>query len=107
MSVPTQIPDVTVTLKANVYFDGKVISHSLGFPGGGRKTVGVIFPGTYHFNTDAPEVMEILAGTCRVKLTGDAGWRAVPAGERFTVPGKSGFDIAVDQGLTEYLCSFE
>ena len=57
MNQPTieQIKNVSLTLKANIYFDGGVISHTLITPEGTRKTVGLIRPGTYHFNTDAPE----------------------------------------------------
>ncbi|MBL0059432.1 MAG: pyrimidine/purine nucleoside phosphorylase [Elusimicrobia bacterium] len=107
MPVAESISGVTVKLKANVYFDGKVVSHSLLFPNGAKKTVGLIAPGTFHFNTDAPERMDILAGSCRVKLAGESSWKDVPAGGSFNVPGKSSFDIAVANGLTEYLCSFE
>jgi uncharacterized protein YaiE (UPF0345 family) len=47
------------------------------------------------------------AGSCRVRLAGEAEWRAYPAGTAFRVPGKSSFEIAVDQGIAEYVCSFE
>jgi len=30
--IPTEFRSVTVVTKANVYFDGKVVSHSLFFP---------------------------------------------------------------------------
>ena len=107
MAVLEQIGGVAVKLKANVYFDGKVVSHSILFPDGKKKTVGLIYPGSYHFNTDAPERMDIIAGSCRVKIAGDAAWKDFPAGTHFNVPGKSGFDIAVESGIAEYLCSFE
>jgi len=107
MSVPEQIGNVSVKLKANVYFDGKVVSHSIELSNGKKKTVGLIYPGSYHFNTDAPERMDIIAGTCRVKTAGDPSWKEFPAGSYFNVPAKSGFDIAVDSGIAEYLCSFE
>jgi purine/pyrimidine-nucleoside phosphorylase len=102
-----QFDDVSVLCKANVYFDGKVISHTLLFKDGRKKTVGVIFPGSYAFNTGDPERMEIISGACRVRLAGEQDWRSYPAGTFFLVPGHSSFDIAVDQGLAEYLCSFE
>lgn len=107
MAAPEQIVNVAVKLKANVYFDGKVVSHSLVFPDGQRKTVGVIYPGKYHFKTDGPEKMEILSGRCRVKLAGEKAERTLGPGEDFRVPGRSAFDIAVDDALAEYLCSFE
>jgi uncharacterized protein YaiE (UPF0345 family) len=105
--MPTQFENVIVVCKANVYFEGKVVSHTVLFPEGQKKTLGLIYPGTYHFGTDAPERMEIVAGACRVKQDGDKEWRHYAAGTELRVPGQSGFDIAVDQGLCEYVCSFE
>lgn len=107
MSIPEKMGGVTVQLKANVYFDGKVVSHSIFLADGQKKTVGLIYPGTFHFNTEAPERMDILAGDCRVKMAGATGWTDFAAGSHFNVPGNSSFDIAVDSGIAEYLCSFE
>jgi len=97
---------VTAIAKANIYFDGKVISHSIVFPDGSRKTLGLIYPGTFHFGTKAAERMEIIAGACRVKLDDATAWKAYPAGQAFEVPAKSGFDIEVSSGICEYICSF-
>ena len=44
----------TPTLKHNVYFDGKCVSHTVLFADGTRKTLGVILPGALNFGTDAP-----------------------------------------------------
>lgn len=101
-----EFSNVTVVAKANVYFDGKVVSHTLRFPDGSRKTLGLVYPGEYHFSTDAAERMEITAGTCRVKLQGASEFRTVSAGGAFDVPAKSGFDVSVESGITEYVCSF-
>jgi len=98
--------NVSVVTKANVYFDGKVVSHTVLLAGGEKRTVGLIYPGTYHFNTGAPERMEIIDGNCRAKLPGDDKWQSFPAGTSFDVPGNSGFDIAVDEGIAQYICSF-
>ena len=106
MSLPTQFDGVTVHTKANVYFDGKVVSHSLLMPGGAKKTLGLIYPGSYHFGTAAPERMEIVAGGCRVTLDGQNAVKEYAAGTYFDVPGKSGFTIEVPDGLCEYICSF-
>lgn len=105
-TIPTEFVGVTATAKANSYFDGGVISHNLTFPDGSKKTLGLIFPGTYRFDTDAPERMEITAGTCRVKLDGSDGWADYNEGDTFEIPGKSGFEIDVLQGETQYICSF-
>ena len=105
-AVPEQFENVTAVCKANVYFEGKVISHTLQFPDGSKKTLGLIFPGSYTFDTGAPERMEVVAGACRVKLVGSNEWNAYEAGTSFDVPGKSSFAIAVDEGIMEYVCSF-
>ena len=98
--------NVTVDPKANIYFDGRVVSHTVHFPDGSRKTLGLIYPGSYHFGTAAPERMEIIAGTCSVTLDGATATQDYGTGEAFDVPGKSGFTITVRGGLCEYLCSF-
>jgi len=105
-TLPIQFKDVTVVTKANIYFDGKVVSHTLLLPGGAKKTLGLIYPGSYHFGTGAPERMEIIAGDCRVTLDGEAATADYAAGTYFDVPGKSGFTIEVRAGLCEYICSF-
>lgn len=105
-SVPTEFTGVTVASKANVYFDGQVVSHTVRFPDGTKKTLGLIRPGSYHFATGAPERMELVAGACRVRLDGDAATRDYTAGGVFEVPGRSGFTIEVPAGLCEYICSF-
>jgi purine/pyrimidine-nucleoside phosphorylase len=99
--------NVTAVAKANIYFGGRVVSHTVLFADGSKKTLGLIYPGEFHFGTDAPERMDITAGTCRVRLDGTSDWRDVSAGSSFNVPGKSGFDITVSDGIAEYVCSFE
>jgi uncharacterized protein YaiE (UPF0345 family) len=106
MSLPTEFSDVTVHTKANVYFDGKVVSHTVLMPDGAKKTLGLIYPGSYHFGTGAPERMEIVAGACRVTLDGATAVKDYAAGTFFDVPGQSGFTIEVAGGICEYICSF-
>ena len=106
MPIPTEFKNVTAVAKANVYFDAKVVSHTILFADGSKKTLGLIYPGKYHFGTDKAERMEIIAGNCRVILSGHPGNKAYAAGEFFDVPAKSGFDIEVADGLCEYICSF-
>jgi hypothetical protein len=101
----SQFDNVSVIKKANVYFDGKCISHTVVFPDGTRKSVGVILPASLVFSTGAPEIMEINAGRCRVRLKGESEWRGYGAGERFSVPGNSSFDIEVTETL-DYVCHF-
>ncbi len=106
MSIPQQFDDVAVVCKANVYFDGKVVSHAIHLADGSRKTIGLIYPGTYTFNTGAPERMELVAGACRVRLKSQDTWTDYAAGTWFDVPGQSAFDITVETGIAEYICSF-
>jgi hypothetical protein len=106
MSAPVEFKNVTAVAKANVYFDGKVVSHSILFPDGSKKTLGLIYPGKFHFGTDKAERMEIIAGACTVKLDGQSATKDYAAGAAFDVPAKSGFDIEVKSGICEYVCSF-
>ena len=101
-----KIENASLTLKANVYFDGKVVSHTVHTPDGTKKTVGLIYPGAYKFDTGQPERMEIVAGSCRVKLAGGDDFQPYGAGTHFDVRGKSSFEIAVESGIAEYVCSF-
>ena len=103
---PTEFRTVTAVAKANVYFDGRVVSHTIILPDGSRKTLGLIYPGTYHFGTDKPERMEIVAGACTVKLDGQSSTADYTAAQAFEVPAKSGFDITVATGICEYVCSY-
>jgi uncharacterized protein YaiE (UPF0345 family) len=105
-SLPSEFSGVTVHTKANLYFGGRVVSHTVILPDGAKKTLGLIQPGSYHFGTGAPERMEIVAGDCRVTLDGQTETKAYAAGTFFDVPGNSGFTIEVDAALCEYICSF-
>ena len=98
--------EVVLTAKANIFFDGKVVSHAFRLADGTRKTAGVIFPGKFHFGTDKAERMEITAGECVVKADGQPDTRRYAAGQRFEVAARSGFDIEVASGLCEYICTF-
>lgn len=106
MSAPAEFRNVTAVAKANVYFDGKVVSHTILFPDGSKKTLGLIYPGKFHFGTDKAERMEIVAGVCTVKLDGHDAANDYGSGTAFDVPAKSGFDIEVKSGICEYVCSF-
>jgi len=107
MSQSIEFSGVTAIAKANVYFDGKVVSHTLKFADGSKKTLGLIYVGEFHFDTRAAEVMQIVAGSCRVRLKGEGGFKEFATGDNFRVPADSGFDICVDSGIAEYICSFE
>ena len=84
---PEKFDGVSVVTKANVYFDGKVVSHSVLFADGSKKTVGLIYPGKFHFGTDKAERMEIVAGACSVKLDGQSAMALETAEILLAVPG--------------------
>jgi hypothetical protein len=98
--------NVTVDSLANIYFDGRVVSHSVHFPDGTKKTLGIIFPGTYRFTTGAPELMEIIDGSCEVSIDGTSSTKFIPTDDSFEVPGDSAFTISVNSGICQYICSF-
>jgi uncharacterized protein YaiE (UPF0345 family) len=100
-----QYNGVTVATKANVYFDGKCVSHSITLADGTKKSVGVVMPATLTFNTGAPEIMECVAGSCEYKLKGSDAWVKSSAGEKFSVPGNSSFEIRVTEPY-HYICHF-
>ena len=101
-----EFPNVTALANANVYFDGRVVSHTIVSADGSKRTLGLIYPGTYHFGTDAAELMQIIDGACSVVLDGTESSSSYGPGSEFRVPSKSGFTISVEAGICQYVCSF-
>ncbi|MFT4048141.1 MAG: pyrimidine/purine nucleoside phosphorylase [Solimonas sp.] len=101
----TQFDGVSIVKKANVYFDGKCVSHTVLLGDGTKKSVGVILPSTLNFGTGAPERMELLEGRCRVRLKGAGEWTEYAGGQSFAAPGDSSFDIETLETL-HYVCHF-
>jgi len=101
----SEFRNVTVIKKANIYFQGGVTSRTVVFGDGSKKTLGIMQPGEYEFNTSDAEIMEILAGELDVLLPGEVSWRAVRGGESFNVPANSKFSLKV-KTLSDYCCSF-
>jgi len=104
----THIDGVSISTKANVYFDGKCVSHGFTLADGTKKSVGVILPATLTFNTGAPEIMECVGGSCEYKLDGTDVWVRSNEGEKFNVPGNAKFQIRVTEGFEayHYICHF-
>ena len=99
------IAGASISAQANVYFDGKCVSHTVTLADGTKKSVGVVLPAQLTFKTGAPEVMECVAGSCEYKLAGSDTWsRSVP-GEKFSIPANSSFDIRVGEAY-HYICHF-
>jgi uncharacterized protein YaiE (UPF0345 family) len=101
----SEFKDVTVVKKANVYFGGKVTSRSIIFPDGSKKTLGIMLPGEYEFNTDDREIMEIISGDLEVLLPQEEDWQRIKGGESFEVPARSTFSLKVRE-ISDYCCSF-
>ena len=100
----SQFENVSVVKQANVYFDGNVTSRTLVFGDGTCKTLGIMLPGEYEFNTDDNELMEIYAGSLEVLLP-ESDWQTVSGGQSFEVPANSKFQLKVS-AITDYCCSF-
>lgn len=101
----SEFKNVTVIKKANVYFDGNVSSRSIVFADGSKKTLGVMLPGEYKFNTADKEIMEIMSGNLEVLLPNASDWQSFKADTAFEVPANSEFRLRV-KSITDYCCSF-
>lgn len=100
-----QFDNVSVAKQANVFFDGKCVSHTVHLSDGSRKSVGVILPARLTFNTRAPEIMETVAGRCKVRIAGAQQWQEFGPGDSFSVPADSSFEIEVAEPY-HYVCHF-
>ena len=94
-----------ITKKANIYDGGRVTSRRVVTSDGDVVTLGIMQLGSYHFATQAAEVMELLQGACRIKLAGSDGWVTYAASQSFDVPANSSFDIEVTE-LLDYICHY-
>lgn len=101
----SQFDNVSVIKRANVYADGQCVSHTVLLPDGTRKTLGVMLPGTLTFSTAAPEIIDVNAGICRVRIGVSTEWQRYSAGDSFCLPGDSQFEIEVTE-LLDYVCHF-
>jgi len=101
----TEFNNVTVQKEANIYFEGKVISTSISFPDGSKKTLGVMLTGEYEFNTQQKEIMEIMSGKLEVLLPNKQEWINIKSGDSFEVPKNSSFKIKIHE-ITNYCCDY-
>jgi len=100
----SQFENVSIVREANIYFGGQVTNRSVIFQDGFRKTLGIMIPDEYEFNTDEKELMEIMSGNLDVLLP-NCEWRSIISGESFEVPAKSKFQLKVLE-TTDYCCGF-
>ena len=101
----TTFADVTLTQKANIYFDGNVTSRSFVLADGSKKSLGIMLPGEYKFGTEAKEIMEILSGELEILLPDAKEWKTITGGESFEVPAQSSFGLKVKK-VVDYCCSY-
>jgi len=92
-------------VEVNEYFDGKVKSIVVNSMAG-KKTVGVMAPGEYEFNTDSKETMTVVTGELSVYFSEEDDWEEFGAGASFDVPAKSQLKVKVTED-TAYLCEYE
>lgn len=101
----SEFSNVSIVKKANVYFEGKVVSRTVKFADGTTKTLGFMQIGDYTFNTGAAEIMEILSGDMTVELPGKSGLLTIKGEGSFEVPANSSFTMHVT-APSDYICSF-
>lgn len=101
----SEFNNVSVVKNANIYFDGGVTSRTVKFANGEVKTLGIMLPGEYEFNTGKKEIMEIQHGDVDVVLAGQDAAQNYQAGSQFEVAANSSFKITVNS-ITDYCCSF-
>ncbi|MBP9854685.1 MAG: pyrimidine/purine nucleoside phosphorylase [Candidatus Omnitrophica bacterium] len=92
-------------VEVNEYFGGKVKSFVINSDVG-KKTVGVIKPGEYEFDTKTKETMTVVAGSLSVYFPEYEEWEDFGVGSSFDIPAKSKFKVKVDQDAA-YLCEYE
>lgn len=100
----SKFENVNLVKEANIYFDGQVTSRTVEFSDGTTKTLGIMMPGEYTFNTADKEIMEMLSGDLEVKLPGEE-WKTLNTPETFEVDANSAFDVKV-KTITDYCCSY-
>ena len=103
--VMPQFKNITVEKKANIYFEGKVISRKIIFGDGSIKTLGVMLPGQYEFNTDSKELMEITSGKLEYQLLNHTDWITITDGMNFSILKNSSFKVKIIQ-IVNYCCSY-
>ncbi len=96
--------NVTVVKEANIYYDGKVTSRTVEFADGSVKSLGIMLPGSYTFNTADKEIMEMMSGELEIRLPGQE-WKTLHTPETFEVPANASFDLKIHT-VTDYCCSY-
>jgi uncharacterized protein YaiE (UPF0345 family) len=93
-----QFEHVSIEKKA-VLADADGVAYTLAFPGGCRKTIGVVLAPRARFAPDCAEFVEVVEGQCRVRLGHEARWAEFAAGQRFRVPRGTPFELETSDPL--------
>lgn len=101
----SEFKEVSVIKKGNIYFDGKVVSRTVIFPNGEKKTLGFMQIGEYEFSTAEAEIMEIQSGILKTLIGDEKEWKEIKSGQSFSIPKNSKFKMVVAE-VTDYICSF-
>lgn len=102
----SEFQNVTVVREANVYFGGKVVSRTVQFADGTKKTLGFMQAGDYTFDTGAAEIMELLGGAWDILLPGETEFKTYAVGSSFEVPANSKFSLKVGPEGADYCCAY-
>ena len=97
--------NVNIEKKATIYYEGKVISRKITFSDGSIKTLGVMLPGEYKFNTNSKELMEITSGKLEYQLLNHKDWKTITDGMNFSIIKNSSFKVKIIQTVN-YCCSY-
>lgn len=103
----SEFSNVTVVKAANSYFNGQVVSRTVKFDDGSKKTLGFMQSGDYEFATEAAEIMEVLGGAADVCILDgtNESWKNYAKGDEFHVPANSSFKLKVSEYM-DYCCSY-
>jgi len=100
----SKFENVTIIKEANIYYDGAVTSRSIEFGDGEVKSLGIMLPGEYTFNTNEAELMEMMSGELEIRLPNEE-FKTLNTPESFNVPANSSFDLKI-KTVTDYCCSY-
>ncbi len=105
MIMEDKLKNVEVSLKGNVYFDGRVTSRTFYKEAGERFTLGIITPGSYTFDVGDKEIVTLLQGIAQICLPGESEFHEVREGETFIIPADCNYQIRT-YGIVEYMCDY-
>lgn len=103
--ISKELLDIKAMTKANIYWDGKVISRTYHRKDGSKFTLGVITAGTYTFDVGDKEVVSLIAGEAEIILPEEKEWHSVKTPDIFEIPAHSQYQIRTPE-VVEYLCDY-